>query len=155
MGKTKDVKSYSIDFGQDNINQLAMSNMVADRKCYPCRQDYTAESIMNSDPQEHMSKIIEHCSKMEDYIQQDTPLKEAIFRELLSRGNNTITTTELSENLSHRWTMSAYPRALSPTLFEKILARSGNYGISVYIPPKRRKSSKGRSVETKKTDTHH
>jgi hypothetical protein len=88
------------------------------------------------------------CAAAADYLLPDTPLKDAVFRVLVARGNEPLTSQDISNDLSERWAASAYPRDLSPRVIEKILDNGANYLIHEMPEPKpdvqliRRRSAK-------------
>ena len=134
MEETAEVTRYFVDLEGADAHRRSMSMIIAGRKCHACRQADTAESVADSDPQEHIARIAEQCASTADYLLQDTPLKEATFRELLVGGNQPMSAAEVSEALSARWTISAYPRDLSPGVIGRLLDHSETYSI-VAIPP--------------------
>ena len=124
---------YYIELEGDGDTHRSMSVMISGRKCYEHRPADAGRSQLESDPQGHISDIVSHCSETADYLLQDTPLKEAIFRVLLAGGNEPMTAREVSEILTSRWTMSAYPRELSPRVVGRLLDHAEGYRI-VAIP---------------------
>ena len=82
-----------------------------------------------SDIQPLIDLIVSSSSQQTDYLLPDTPLKEALFRLILAGGNEPVTAVELSDTLSARWAMSAYPRDLSPHVINRLLESGANYCI--------------------------
>jgi len=122
--------NYFIDSELANNLRRNMSLLMASRKCYADRQADTEEYVINSDPQEHLDRITEHCKDTQDYLLPDTPIKDAIFRVLLSTGNRPMTAEEISADLSSRWLTSNYPRDLSPKVIAQVLKNDQFYCIT-------------------------
>ena len=120
---------YFINVGQADGLHRSLPLMIAGRQCYTCAQGDT-EALESSDPKPYMERITEHCAETPDYLLPDTPIKEAIFRVLLAGANNPMLAEEISTILSDKWTMSAYPRDISPLVIEKLLIHSENYCIT-------------------------
>ena len=135
LEQTENARSYYIDFEKADELHRSLSTMIAATKCYVCKQADTDESIMASEPQEHIDRIVEMCSDTSDYLLPDTPLKEAIFRVMLAEGTREITAVEISEILTARWAVSTYPRDLSPKVIGRLLGNSDSYCISAVLEP--------------------
>ena len=121
---------HFIDLEPAADRHRSMAAVIAERRCRDCRRDDTDESVPNSAPKEHIARISEHCANTSDYLLPDTPLKEAIFRVVLAGGNQPMTADEISENLSARWVMTAYPRELSSRVIGRLLDHSQSYCIT-------------------------
>ena len=126
---------YFIDLDEATDSSRSMSVIIAGRKCYQDRQADTAESLASSTAKQHIKRIAKHCADTPDYAAQDTPLKEAIFREILAGGNEPKSAQEISEALSTRWAVSPYPRDLSPTVIGRLLDHSQAYRITAVPEP--------------------
>lgn len=107
----------------------SLPNMIADRIGYQDRGMLEEPPTPNSDIQPLIDLIVNGSSQQKDYLLPDTPLKEALFRLMLAEGNRPMSADELSETLSARWSMSAYPRNLSPYVINRLLEHSANYCI--------------------------
>jgi len=134
MGKNKNSTIYVIDL-DDKTTPRDLATLVAARKCYECRQMDTSESVMASDPHEHLERIAEHCKDTADYLLPDTPLKESIFRVMLAGSNEPVTADEVSQTLSEIWVASSYPRNLSPDVIGRLLDHSDQYDIRAVTEP--------------------
>lgn len=128
MGKNKNSTTYVIDLN-DKKTTRDLATLVAARKCYECKQMDTSESVMGSEPREHLERIAEHCKDTADYLLPDTPLKESIFRVMLAGSNEPVTADEVSQALSGIWTASSYPRNLSPDVIGRLLDHADQYAI--------------------------
>ncbi len=126
--------SYVIDL-DDEGTPRDLATVIAARKCYECRQADTSESVMASEPREHVERIAEHCKETDDYLLPDTPLKESVFRVMLAGANEPVTPDEVSQTLSERWAMTSYPRDLSPGVIGRLLDNSGRYPIGAVPEP--------------------
>ena len=76
------------------------------------------------------------------------PLKEALFRLILANGNQPMTADQISETLTQRWAMSAYPRNLTPHVINRILENSANYCIIPLDSPTRTRGNHHRRVDS-------
>ena len=103
--------------------------MIADRLGYMDRQYLEEPVTPSSDIAPLIDLIVSSISQQTDYLLPDTPLKEALFRLILAGGNEPVSAVELSDTLSARWAMSAYPRDLSPYVINRLLESSANYCI--------------------------
>ena len=130
---TNEGTDYYIDLEGTGDRELSVSVLIAERKCYEHRPPQADQALRDTEPQSHVADIAGHCSETADYLLQDTPLKEAIFRVILAGGNEPMTAKDVSEGLTTRWAMSAYPRDLSTTVIGRLLEHSENYHI-VAVP---------------------
>lgn len=103
--------------------------MLISRMSYASRQAFDENPSPDEDIEPYIERIAEVDSKDNDYLLPDTPLKEAIFRVILSRGNQPMTAEEISEILSEKWAMTAYPRDISPRVIQRLLDNSQSYCI--------------------------
>ena len=126
---------YYIDLEGAGTRHRSLPVMIAGRKCYEHRSPESGPGLEDGDAKDHVSAIAKHCSDTADYLLQDTPLKEAIFRVLLAGGNKPMTAQQVSEVLTSRWEMSAYPRDLSPSRVGRLLDHAEGYSISAIPEP--------------------
>ena len=103
--------------------------MIANRLGYLDRQALEEEPTADSEVQPLIDLIVASSSHDADYLLPDTPLKEALFRIILANGNEPMSPDQISQILSERWAMSAYPRNLSPHVINRLLENSANYCI--------------------------
>ena len=113
----------------------ALPIMIADRLGYMDRQALEKEPTPDSNIRPYIDLIVASSSHDADYLLPDTPLKEALFRIILANGNAPMTANQISQTLTQRWAMSAYPRNLSPRVINRILENSANYCIIPLQPP--------------------
>ena len=121
---------YFVDVKSPEAGNRSLALLVGTRRCYSCIQADEEGSLAPSDVRPNIKRIAKHCSLTSDYLLQDTPLKEAIFRVLLGGGNRPMTAEEISKVLSGAWAMTAYPRDVSTRVIQRLLDRSGAYCIS-------------------------
>ena len=131
----ENTRKYFINFQEAEQGMRSLSAIIAARKCYLCQQGDTQESIFGSGPEDHINQIVDMCSKEPDYLLPDTPLKEAVFRVMISEGNREMTASEISGILSNVWRTSTYPRDLSPRVVMRTLENSHSYCISAILEP--------------------
>lgn len=98
------------------------------RQCWMCRQESEglAEALA-AEPDGFMEKISDHCSQEPDYLLPDTPMKEAVFRVILSRRNAPATAAEISEILSEKWMATQFQRDTSPRVITRLLDSARDY----------------------------
>jgi len=134
MAKTDSVTRYYVDVDEGAHQRRSVKAMMADRKCSICRQADTTESIMAETTKSIIKQITAQCSKTQDFLLPDTPLIEGIFRIILAGGNKPLSADEISKELLDRWSISAYPRDLSPVVVKKVLDHNESYSIIAKAP---------------------
>ena len=135
MEESDETQRYYIELeGADQRNR-SVSGLIAERRCRECRQADTRESLADAEAQDHIKRIVEQCAHTSDYLLPDTPMKEALFRVILQGGNEPTSAIEISEILSERWGMTAYPRDVSPAVIERILQHGQTYSIAAIPRP--------------------
>ncbi|MCH8061682.1 MAG: hypothetical protein IH861_04185 [Chloroflexi bacterium] len=120
---------YLIEVAQADQESRAIALVIASRRCYEDQKADDAPPTGSSDPKVYIKRIVSHCAATEDYLLPDTPLKDAIFRVMLAGGNVPTTPESISEILSEKWAMTAYPRDVSPKVIQRLLDNSQAYGI--------------------------
>ena len=135
MDENENAPRYIVDLESTNDHRHSVSALIASRRCYSCRQGDTTESLQDSHAQDHVKQIAQQCANTSDYLLPDTTLMESIFRVILAGGNEPKTAEEISEELSSRWTMSAYPRNLSAKVIGRLLKYSEVYLITALPIP--------------------
>lgn len=107
----------------------ALPLIVSSRRCY---MDQQSDDDLISDTDRfkgYVKRIAAHCSKEQDYLLPDTPLKESIFRVILSEGNRPISAEGISGILTSKWTMTPFPRNTSPDVIQRLLDNCISYCI--------------------------
>ena len=123
---------YVIDLSKERARVRSAPHLIASRRCYGCSQGDDSPRA-KSNAREYIKTIAEHCRHTPDYLLPDTPLKEAIFRVILARGNKETTAEDVSRELSEQWSTSAYPRDVSASLLATLMEGSDFYCI-VRVP---------------------
>lgn len=118
---------FQVDYHAGAETRVSMALLIASRKCYECRQNDIEASVAQSDPKIHVKRVSQHCFNSADYLLPDTPLKEAIFRVLLSKGNRGMTAEEISTVLTTRWALSTNRRAIPAGVILRLLKASAYY----------------------------
>ena len=124
-------RKYFIDAEMAEARRRSLPVMVASRQCYMCQQA-VEEEIDSTEAKELIDQIVDHCASANDYLLEDTPLKEAIFRVLLSRGNQPMGANEISVAISKKWVNATNQRNTSPSVIERLLRHGESYCISPY-----------------------
>lgn len=122
---------YYIDTEGECARRRSIPLMVAERRCYQCRQADEGEGLPSAeDLPGLLQTIVDHCKDTPDYLAADTPLKEAIFRVLLASGNQPMTAAEVAKVLQEEWAMTPYPRNLAPEVLQRLMDHSPLYCIT-------------------------
>ena len=103
--------------------------LIAGRRCYSHQQSDTDESVMSAKPSDLIRDIVGHCSKEDDYLLPDTPLKEALFRVMLASGNRAMTPSEIGAGLSAHWGPGAFARNVTTQVIARILDNAQFYCV--------------------------
>ena len=111
-------------------NNRSLASLIASRRCYACRQADDEAPPASSPADQYLESIVEHCSQAHDYLPSDTPLKEAVFRVILSGGNQPMAPEEINEILAEKWASAVYHRDVSPRVLRRLLSRSEFYSIT-------------------------
>ncbi len=138
-----------------NINAeegSSVSLLISDRRNYLTQQHDTIDEAANADPELLIDQIAGQ-SEGADYLLPDTPLKEAVFRVILASRNEPMSADEISKELRLRWTMSAYPRNLSPSVVERLLQNMESYLIGRILPPEPEAEEEGPAEDASQADT--
>ena len=130
MDENGDATRFFIDVDDTN-RKRSVAMLIGERRCYAHRQ----EDLGSLTPEDLIGQIVEHCNDTPDYLLPDTPLKEAIFRVLLSHSNEPMTAEEVTQELSARWAMSAHPRDLSPWVIQRLMEHSEQYSLTKLQEP--------------------
>ena len=137
MDEVKDTeRRYKLDVDNTHGSSASLSALVAARKCYLHRPTGNEYSALDMTPAEHIREVRGCCADAADYLLPDTPIKDAVFRVFVARGNKPLTARDISDDLSERWAASAYPRDLSARVIERILDGGANYFIHEVQEPK-------------------
>ena len=107
----------------------SMAFLIASRKCADCRRKDSEQTIARSKPTTHIRRISQHCKNQDDFLPPDTPLKEALFKVLLTEGNREMTADEVSTVLTGRWALRTNRRDVSSRVMQGLLDSSETYGI--------------------------
>ena len=120
---------YVVDLSKDRARVRSAPHLIASRRCFACSQAGDSPSP-KSNAREYIKTIAEHCRHTTDYLLPDIPLKEAIFRVILARGNRETTAEDVSKELAEQWSTSAYPRDVSPGLLDRLMDGNDFYCLS-------------------------
>ena len=130
MQEVKNIeRRYCLDVENIHGSRASLSALVAVRKCYVHNPAGNEHSALDTSPEEHILQVRECCASAEDYLLPDTPIKYAVFRVFVARGNEPLTAREISADLRERWADNSYPRDLSVRVLQRILDSGANYFI--------------------------
>ncbi len=121
---------YFIDAEMAEKRRRSLPVMIASRQCYMCQQAVDEEELASAETRDLIERIVGHCASANDYLLDDTPLKEAIFRVLLSRGNEPMGADEISSDISERLANATNQRNTRPEVIERLLQHSESYCIA-------------------------
>ena len=121
---------YFIDAEMAEERRRSLTVMIASRQCYICQQAVDEEELTSVETRDLIDRIVDHCNSGNDYLLEDTPLKEAIFRVLLSRGNEPMGADEISADISERLANATNQRDTSASVIERLLQHSESYCIA-------------------------
>lgn len=79
--------------------------------------------------EDRIKEIVRCCSKRSNYLGDQMPIMEILFRILLAGGNEPMTTDELHRRLSTHLENRAYSRVLPLRWVERMLASKNIYSI--------------------------
>lgn len=88
--------SYLVDLKWLEENQLSFAALVG--RCLCSRH----RPLAKESPEKVLATIARCCSQTEDYLPQRLPLLESIFRLVLAKGNQPVSTRSLASELSLR-----------------------------------------------------
>jgi len=121
---------YHVDVKLAGANSRSLSMLIANRRCYACQQADDGEPSASSSFKPYLERIAKHCGETADYLLADSPMREAIFRVIISGGNRPMSPGEISRILNEKWAMTPYPRDVSPRVVKRLLDREGSYSIA-------------------------
>ena len=127
--ETKPLPRYLIDLEGPCTHGRSLAMLIAGKRCYQDQQG-DEDVTQASNVQPYIKRIRDHCAEMSDYLLPDTPIKEAIFRVILAGGNQPVTAEEITQVLTEKWAMTAYPRDTSPEVIQRLLDNSGSSFIA-------------------------
>ena len=120
---------YHVDI--DRINQLNRSPIaiIAARRGPSCPSllEANQESL---DPKTLMTEIAKYCTDEPDYIRNDMPIQEMIFRIILLRNNKPTLLEDLHRDLTEKWANPTRPLNISLSGLNRILLSDKYYGFS-------------------------
>ena len=102
----------------------ALFTLVARTKCDQHVTDNERSTSYKS-LEKHIGEVRECCASTADYLTPGRPLKDAVFRVILSKDNRPLTAQQISNELNERWPNSRLN--LSPWAIEKILDSDPKY----------------------------
>ena len=120
---------YNINLVGLNLHSRSPNFLLFSRLCKKCAKQQSYEILLSSKPKTLIKTIATCCSKRPDYLYRGMPLKEAIFRIILSKNNSSIGLHELQNTLSKTGVIPPYSTESAAKLLEVIANHSSFYGI--------------------------
>ena len=71
-----------------------------------------------------------HADDTDDFIRFDMPIKEIVFRTLLSRGNEPLALNDLHHELTGRWSNALRPISIDESLLARLMEVDTYYGFA-------------------------
>ena len=130
----KKAAQYYVDVEEAGDHGKAIKPMIVSRMGYVLQQSLTADTIEEMETEDLIQQVAYQVAENQDFLLPDTPLKEALFRVILANENKPMTAEKVSHILEGKWSLSPYPRNISPQVIDRLLANSDTYCI-VAIPP--------------------
>ena len=109
------------------LNRSAV-HLIAGRLTETCPS--YGKAIHELDASELIREIREFHDDSEDFIRYDMPIKEIVFRTLLSSGNEPIPLADLHRELTDRWSNALRPISIEETLLVRVLESDTYYGFA-------------------------
>ena len=125
-------RRYNVDIDGERISGGSAAALVATRRCRDCIE--LDDGDLTGDPAEAIAMIAEHCSNTSDYLLDDTPLREAVFRLILEGGNEPRSAEEISEALIGRWSSNP-ARDISAGVVGRLLEHGRSYRLVPFEEP--------------------
>ena len=75
-------------------------------------------------------EIQEFHGDEDDYIRYDMPIKEIVFRTLLTQGNQPMSLSDLHRELTGRWSNALRPISIEDSLLRRVLETDTYYGFA-------------------------
>ena len=125
-------RRYYVDIDGEQASGGSAAALVATRRCRSCIEADGED--LTGDPAEAIAMIAEHCSTTEDYLLDDTPIREAVFRLILADGNEPKSAEEISEALVSLWSSNP-SRDISPWVVGRLLEHGQSYRVVQHQEP--------------------
>ena len=77
-----------------------------------------------------LSEVREFNADMGEFIRYDMPIKEIVFRTLLTRGNEPMTLGDIHHELTGRWSNAVRPISIDEALLSRVLEVDTYYGFA-------------------------
>ena len=117
---------WLIDLDWYPRNNRAFSTLTKDVVCPGCTGKLSKKGKDNS-AKDLLSAIKSCCSQSPDFITDQLPIMESIFRLFLANGNQPLDLEELGEQLSERRSGDTY--RTSPEIISRLLKNDRYYGL--------------------------
>ena len=124
-----DTRYYRVDI--DRIKQLNRSPIAI----IGARRGPSCPSLLESDqglldPKKMIIEIAKYCADEPDYIRNDMPIQEIVFRAILLRNNKPTSLEDLHTELTEKWANPTRPINISIPGLDRILMSDNYYGFS-------------------------
>ena len=130
MNSTEGERRYFIDLNWYEEKGRSFSTLAQARLCPSCRAQYA--STPKSDA-ELFAVFRDCCSKAEDFLSPNLPLREAVFRLLLSHGNQPLELGQIEAKLNEWFLNTGDNRDVSIPTLRRIMENDRYYGFRPYV----------------------
>lgn len=117
---------WSIDLEWYQQNNRSLSALARCCLCPKCTKQLSAKGKETS-IRDLLSTIKNCCSRSPDFITDQSPILESIFRLFLANGNQPLDVEELGKRLSERRSGDSY--RTSPEVLLRLLKNDRHYGL--------------------------
>ncbi|MDP2719848.1 MAG: hypothetical protein U1D67_08005 [Dehalococcoidia bacterium] len=125
MSAKEKTTQYNIDLDWFDRKRMSFVTVATERMCSACLEKHPPDDKGN--PQKIIKMISDHCQKDENYIHDEQPVAESIFRVFLSNNNKPLTIADIVEKLNqHRGASTVSP---TPETVERLLETPLFFGM--------------------------
>jgi hypothetical protein len=130
MNSTEGEPRYFIDLKWYEETGRSFSALAQSRLCPSCREQYASTPKPDA---ELFTVFRDCCSKAEDFLSPNLPLREAIFRLLLSHGNQPLELGQIEAKLNEWLLSTGDNRDVSIPTLRRIMDNDRYYGFRPYV----------------------
>jgi len=122
---------FAIDPDRLAASGRSLQLLLLHRRCASCWGTIIQEPAQGLaiEVDEHLERIVNHCSLSPEFIRSEMPVMEAVFRVLLSNDREPMTVEAIYEALRERWSNPTNPRTPPPDKLYRMLMVDTFYGI--------------------------
>ena len=127
-GHTQGSGIYHVSLARlEQLNRSAV-HLIAGRLTESCPSFERPAHELNAS--ELIREIRQFHGDSDEYIRFDMPIKEIVFRTLISRGNEPMALSDLHRELTGRWSNALRPISIEESLLRRVLETDTYYGFA-------------------------